>query len=90
MNGGGAAIGGSGHPKARGESGVKDSSALAPPTSGEKKTVVAHSDLKSIRSTKSRRSKWGDDDAEPLGEVHKRAWHEVGQIQARDHACVHV
>jgi hypothetical protein len=56
---------------------VKDSSALAPPARGEHLQVVAHTDAKSVRSTKSRRSKWGDDDAEPLGEVHKRAWHEV-------------
>jgi hypothetical protein len=60
--------------------GVKDSSALAPPAQGERLQVVAHTDAKSVRSTKSRRSKWGDDDAEPLGEVHKRAWHEVSAV----------
>lgn len=31
----------------------------------------------SVRSTKSHRSKWGDDDAEPLWEVKKREWLEV-------------
>ncbi|GFZ44890.1 hypothetical protein JCM24511_02616 [Saitozyma sp. JCM 24511] len=61
--------------------GVKDSSALAPPAQGEHLDVVAHTDAKSVRSTKSRRSKWGDDDAEPLGEVHKRAWHEFHDNQ---------
>ncbi|RSH89657.1 hypothetical protein EHS25_002208 [Saitozyma podzolica] len=60
---------------------VKDSSALAPPARGEHLQVVAHTDAKSVRSTKSRRSKWGDDDAEPLGEVHKRAWHEFHDNQ---------
>ena len=33
---------------------------------------------KSIMSTRSRKSKWGNDDAEPLGEVNKRKWLEVG------------
>ena len=33
---------------------------------------------KSVLSTRSRRSKWGDDDAEPMGEVHKRKWLDVG------------
>jgi hypothetical protein len=32
---------------------------------------------KSIMSTRSRKSKWGNDDAEPLGEVNKRKWLEV-------------
>lgn len=32
----------------------------------------------SMLSGRSRRSKWGDDDAEPLGEVNKRLWLEVG------------
>jgi len=32
---------------------------------------------KSIMSTTSRRSKWGDDDAEPMHVVHKRNWEAV-------------
>ncbi|WWD22898.1 hypothetical protein CI109_107393 [Kwoniella shandongensis] len=31
---------------------------------------------KSVMSSKSRKSKWGDDDAEPLGDVRKREWEE--------------
>ncbi|WWC67167.1 uncharacterized protein I206_101074 [Kwoniella pini CBS 10737] len=31
---------------------------------------------KSVMSTRSRKSKWGDDDAEPLGAVRKREWEE--------------
>jgi hypothetical protein len=31
----------------------------------------------SVMSTKSRRSKWGDDDAEPMHVVHKRNWEAV-------------
>jgi len=35
------------------------------------------SKARSVRSTASRKSKWGNDDAEPLGEVLKRQWLEV-------------
>jgi len=34
----------------------------------------------SMMSKNSRRSKWGNEDAEPLGEVHKREWLEVGSL----------
>jgi hypothetical protein len=32
---------------------------------------------KSVASNKSRKSKWGDDDAEPMHVVHKRNWEAV-------------
>ncbi|WWC85487.1 uncharacterized protein L201_000351 [Kwoniella dendrophila CBS 6074] len=40
------------------------------------RSVSAVSKAKSTMSTKSRRSKWGDDDAEPLGVTKKREWEE--------------
>ncbi|KAK8844552.1 hypothetical protein IAR55_006399 [Kwoniella newhampshirensis] len=49
---------------------------------GETKTVIGGTapslkgKAKSVMSSKSRRSKWGDDDAEPMGDVHKRMWEE--------------
>ncbi|WVQ94296.1 hypothetical protein IAU59_001375 [Kwoniella sp. CBS 9459] len=40
------------------------------------KSISGQSQAKSMMSTRSRRSKWGDDDAEPLGLVKAREWHE--------------
>lgn len=34
----------------------------------------------SVMSSKSRRSKWGDDDAEPLGVVNQRKWEDVSAL----------
>ncbi|KAK4685688.1 hypothetical protein P7C73_g4457, partial [Tremellales sp. Uapishka_1] len=48
---------------------------------GKPKSKPAGSKTKSLLSTTSRRSKWGDDDAEPMGEVHKRAWLEFQNNQ---------
>lgn len=36
--------------------------------------------VRSMRSTTSRKSKWGDDDAEPLGDVKRRQFEDVGII----------
>lgn len=41
-------------------------------------TVARPRSVRSALSTRSRKSKWGNDDAEPLGDVHKRQWLEVG------------
>lgn len=45
---------------------------------GETADGMKISRAKSVRSTRSRKSKYGNDDVEPLGEVHKRKWLEVG------------
>lgn len=39
--------------------------------------------VRSMRSTASRRSKWGDDDAEPLGDVKRRQFEEVSPVHSR-------
>ncbi|WVR03225.1 hypothetical protein IAU60_000216 [Kwoniella sp. DSM 27419] len=51
-------------------------SVLQTPSSGNNRSVSGQSKAKSFMSTKSRKSKWGDDDAEPLGLVKRREWEE--------------
>lgn len=44
------------------------------------RSVADARSMRSMRSTRSRRSKWGDDDAEPLGDVKRRQFEEVSQL----------
>ena len=46
-----------------------------PPAAPSNRSVSRPMSMMSGKS--SRRSKWGDNDAEPLGDVHKRQWIEV-------------
>lgn len=83
---GGSAISGGG-PKAR-ASNEKAKSVGG----GEAKTIEHTADgtsvgmvkparkAQSVTSTRSRRSKYGDPNAEPMGDVHKRNWEAVGSL----------
>lgn len=43
--------------------------------------VARPKSVMSARTNRTHRSKWGDDDAEPMGDVHKRKWLEVGRLR---------
>lgn len=50
--------------------------------------VARPKSVMSARTNRTHRSKWGDDDAEPMGDVHKRKWLEVGSSMRRCYALV--
>jgi hypothetical protein len=54
---------------------------LGIPNSEKMRSRSAQS-MRSGMSTRSRRSKWGDDDAEPLGDTKRRQFNEVSQLPA--------